>query len=95
MITHVVLFELREPRRENAEAIASRLRAMKGVVAGLDAIEVGLDVGRGPRASDLCLITRHADAAALAAYQADATHEAVKSFIAERSSGASVVDFES
>ena len=94
MITHVVLFQFHEPTRENAEAVAARLRAMEGVVAGLDSIEVGLDLNRGPRAYDLCLITRHADAAALAAYQADATHGEVKAFIGERSRSAAVVDFE-
>ena len=68
---------------------------MEGVVAGLDTIEVGLDINRGARASDLCLITRHRDEDALAAYQADPTHGEVKVFIGERSTGASVVDFQS
>jgi hypothetical protein len=93
MVTHVVLFQLNEPVSENAAAVAERLRAMHGVVAGLDAIEVGIDENRGPRAYDLCLITRHADVEALAAYQADEAHGRVKAFIAERSRGAAVVDF--
>lgn len=95
MITHVVLFRVAEPVADNAEAIAARLRAMEGVVAGLDAIEVGVDLNRGPRAYDLCLITRHADEAALAAYQADPRHGEVKDFIAGVSTGAAVVDFAS
>jgi hypothetical protein len=94
MITTVALFDLREPKRENAEAVAQKLRAMRGVVAGLDALEVGVDVNRGPRAADVCLITRHADRAALEAYRADPTHAEVKAFIAERAGeGATVVDF--
>ena len=95
MITHVVLFQMNEPVRENAEAVAAKLRAMEGVVAGLDAIEVGVDVNRGPRAWDVCLITRHADEAALATYQADETHGGVKAFIGTVSKGAAVVDFPS
>lgn len=95
MITHVVLFQMNEPAQQNAEAVAARLRAMEGKVEGLDAIEVGLDVNRGPRAYDVCLITRHASAEALATYQADPVHGEVKAFIGEVSSGAAVVDFES
>ena len=95
MITHVVLFKMSEPVRENAEAVAGRLRAMEGKVEGLDSIEVGVDLNRGPRAWDVCLITRHASAEALAAYQADSVHGEVKAFIGEVSSGAAVVDFDS
>jgi len=95
MITHVVLFQMNEPVAENAAAVAERLRGMEGKVAGLASIEVGVDVNRGPRAWDLCLITRHEDADALDAYQADAHHGEVKAFIAERSRGAAVVDFAS
>ena len=94
MITHVVLFELAEPKAENAQAVAARLRAMAGRVAGLDTITAGVDQNRGPRAYDVCLITTHADAEALSAYQADAVHGEVKAFIGERSTGAAVVDFE-
>ena len=93
MVTHVVLFKMKEPVADNAAAVAAKLRAMEGVVAGLDAIEVGIDHNRGPRAYDLCLITRHADQAALDAYQADARHGEVKAFIGEVSDGACVVDF--
>jgi len=95
MITHVVLFQMSDPAETNAQQVAERLRAMEGKVAGLDSIEVGLDVNRGPRAYDVCLITRHASAEALAAYQADPVHGEVKAFIGEVSSGAAVVDFES
>jgi hypothetical protein len=93
MITHVVLFKMKEPVADNTAAVAERLRAMEGVVAGLESIVVGIDENRGPRAYDLCLITRHADAAALATYQADEKHGEVKAFIAEVSESAAVVDF--
>ena len=95
MITHVVLFKLTEPVADNTQAVAERLRSMEGQVAGLSSLTVGVDINRGPRASDVCLITTHADADALATYQADAFHGEVKAFIGERSAGAAVVDFES
>lgn len=95
MITHVVLFKMKEPVAGNVDAVASRLRAMEGEVAGLEAITVGEDVNRGPRAYDLCLITQHADAAALATYQGDAKHGAVKAFIGEVAEATVVVDFAS
>lgn len=93
MITHVVLFKMKEPKKDNAEAVAERLEGMRGVVAGLSDIEVGLDQNRGPRAWDLCLITRHTDEDALSTYQADAKHEDVKAFISERLETSAVVDF--
>lgn len=95
MLTHVVLFRMNEPVADNVDAVAARLRAMEGAVAGLASITVGVDVNRGPRAYDVCLITTHADADALSAYQADPTHGEVKAFIGEVSSAAAVVDFES
>jgi hypothetical protein len=93
MITHVVLFKMKEPARDNAEAVADELRSMEGKVDGLARIEVGLDENRGPRAWDLCLITRHPTDEALAKYQADALHGEVKGFIAERIEESAVVDF--
>ena len=95
MITHVVLFQMNDPVAENAEAVAGRLRAMEGVVAGLDAIEVGVDINRSARAYDVCLITRHESPEALATYQDDPKHGEVKAFIAGVTKGAAVVDFES
>ena len=65
MITHVVVLRMQEPVAENAAAVAAELRSMEGEVAGLASIEVGVDINRGERAWDLCLITRHEDAAAL------------------------------
>ncbi len=93
MVTHVVLFKFAEA--EHTNAVADKLRAMEGEVAGLDTITVGRDENRGPRAYDLCLITTHANAEALATYQADPLHGEVKAFIGEVSIGAAVVDFTS
>lgn len=93
MVTHVVLFKFAEA--EHVDAVATKLRAMEGEVEGLESITVGRDQNRGPRAYDLCLITTHADDAALAMYQADPLHGEVKAFISEVSTGAAVVDFSS
>ncbi len=54
----------------------------------------GNDINRGARASELCLITTHQDADALATYQADAIHGEVKRLIGERTTSVTVVDFE-
>jgi len=91
MVTHVVLFKFAESAQ--AEAAADKLRAMEGKVAGLDGITVGIDENRGPRAYDLCLITTHSDAEALAQYQADPLHGEVKEYLGAISTGAAVVDF--
>ncbi|MEM9696616.1 MAG: Dabb family protein, partial [Myxococcota bacterium] len=63
-------------------------------VDGLASLTVGLDINRGPRAYDVCLITTHEDGDALARYQADAGHEEVKAYIGRVSERAALVDFE-
>lgn len=96
MITHVVLFKFKPADKERALPEArTRLLGMLGKVPSLRAIEVGAHVGADSRASDLALITRHDDAAALAAYQVDPAHVEVKTWLGSVLESAHVVDFES
>jgi Stress responsive A/B Barrel Domain. len=91
MLTHVVCFQFADPA-DAAEAVR-RLAAMDGRIDALQGIEVGLDVTRSDRSYDVALITRHADAAGLAAYQADPVHQDVLVWIRGKGPKAVAVDF--
>jgi hypothetical protein len=55
---------------ENAALIKERLEALRGVIAAMLAIEVGLDFGATEQSADVALYSQFESRAALAAYQA-------------------------
>lgn len=93
MLTHLVFFRLHPERLGEAPELARRLRAMAGRIPGLLHCEAGVDIDRTGRAWDVALVTRFADAEALAAYQVDPVHQEVIAFVREVSRESAVVDF--
>jgi len=88
MVTHVVLFKLREPTPENLLTVADALRSMEGRISSLQTIDVGIDEIRSERSFDIALRTTHTSFAELDAYQVDPLHQSVVALIkslAERS----------
>lgn len=93
MITHVVLMRLNNQDDRN-EALV-RLRAMRGKIPSLLDLKCGTDLHHGDSAShafDLVLLTVHADAAGLAAYQAHPAHQEFANWVLPRRAGRAVVD---
>jgi hypothetical protein len=97
VITHVVLMKFKTgTSSEKKHEAVERLKAMVGRVPSVRELEVGLHGAEpSPRASDLGLIVRLADLAALAEYADDPVHVNVKHFLAELLESATVVDFPS
>jgi hypothetical protein len=93
MLTHVVC--LRFDDLQTAAEARDRLLSMAGRIPSLTGIEAGVDQTRSPRSYELALITRHADAAGLAAYQVHPVHQEVLAWLKERVRGAVAVDLES
>jgi len=93
MVTHIVLFRFAD--LSDADAAVQKLLSMKGRIAALSDVEAGVDFTRSERSYEVGLITRHADRAALDAYQADPVHQEVAAYIRARAGGAVAVDFES
>ena len=93
MLTHVVCFKFTDP--EDATEAARRLSSMEGRVRSLQGIEVGVDITRSARSYDVALITRHADLAAMEAYQVDPVHLEVVAWIKSRGPTTVAVDFTS
>ena len=99
MIKHIVLWRLKpeahgRPAAENARAIKEKLEALRGRIAGLVKIEVGLDFSRTDNSCDLALYSEFESRAALDAYQAHPEHKAVMPFILEARSERHLVDYE-
>jgi hypothetical protein len=99
MVKHIVLWRMRESaggrgRVENAVLAKQTIEAMRGAVPGLQALEVGVDFGRGEQSFDLALYAEFESRAALAAYQDHPAHRAVVSFLREVREERVVVDYE-
>lgn len=92
MLTHVVLFHLRDPA--DIPATVAILRGMEGRIPSLQGIEVGVDGAPSPRSAHLALITRHADPAGLRAYQEHPVHQEVLAHMGQVVDRALKVDFE-
>lgn len=96
-IRHVVAWKLAAEdtatKREQAEQIASRLLALRGVVPGIEAISAG------PEALyrqnwDVALVADFADRAALETYQEHPAHQDVVAYVRSVVSDRVAVDFE-
>ncbi|UJF35948.1 Dabb family protein [Paenibacillus hexagrammi] len=96
MLTHVVLFKLKDRSPEAIEATKQVLVNMEGKIPVLKAIEVGTDVLHLNRSFDIALITRFDSTEDLKIYDTHPVHEEVKAHMKQVLDGTSVcVDFES
>ncbi|NQU36384.1 MAG: Dabb family protein [Actinobacteria bacterium] len=79
MIHHIVLLTLVD--RADAPKAINGLRAMRGQIPALRALNCGLNTGDEPNASDIVLITEHDNEAGLAEYTSDPVHQALLSWL--------------
>ncbi|MFO0693270.1 MAG: Dabb family protein [Polyangiales bacterium] len=77
MVTHIVLFKLKDPSPENLRLTAGVLSAMDGKIPELVDIEVGIDQLKSERSFDIALRTRHRSWDELNAYQVHPIHQEV------------------
>ncbi|MBJ6359807.1 Dabb family protein [Paenibacillus sp. GCM10012307] len=93
MVTHIVLFKLKDRSPESVERTAAVLRAMEGQIEQLKSIEVGLDVLHSERSYDIALITKHESMDDLQAYQVHPVHKKVSEHMSQVREAAVSVDF--
>jgi hypothetical protein len=93
MLTHIVLFRLKEEAKGQASQLVERLLGMKGKIPQLLDIEAGVDVVHSGRSYDVALITRFASLADMQAYQVHPVHQEVLQFVREVTSESVSVDF--
>ena len=95
MITHIVLFKLKDPSAENLAKAKELLLSMDGKLPMLRMLEVGVDVVRSERSSDVALYTRFDSMADLQAYQVHPYHaDVVGAWMKANSAAIVAADYE-
>lgn len=90
MIKHIVIWPMKEEvTAEQKVEMKNRLEALKGVVAELVDIEVGIDEGNGT----MSLYSEFASNEDLAVYQAHPAHQDVVGFVKPLVAGRAVCDY--
>jgi len=95
MITHIVMFKLKDNSPESVEVTANVLRNMEGKIEQLKYIEVGVDVLRTDRSYDISLLTKFDSLEDLEAYQVHPIHKKVIEHMSTVRESAVAVDYES
>jgi Stress responsive A/B Barrel Domain len=96
MITHIVLFKLKDKSAVNISRAQEKLLSMSGKVEMLRHLEVGLDVMHSARSYDIALFTKFDSLDDLQAYQVHPYHGGdVAPFMREASEAVAVIDYES
>lgn len=94
MFTHIVLFKLKEPTKENLKFLEETLLSMNGNIKELKQLEVGVDAIKSDRSYDIGIITRFDNKEDYLAYDVDEFHvEKVKKVIGPYLEGSKTLDF--
>jgi hypothetical protein len=94
VITHLVLFKLKEPTPENVNTAVQKLASLTSAIPTIRSLEVGPNVVPSPRAYDIGLIVKFDDLAGLETYQPHPAHVPVSTYLREMSESIVSVDFE-
>ncbi len=94
MITHIVLFKLKDESAESVEKARNILMDMKGKIPELKGMEVGTDITHSDRSYNLALITKFESINDLEAYQVHPVHVKVAEYMISVRASTVTVDFE-
>lgn len=95
MITHIVMFRLREDCKGEIPRVVERLNALNGKIPQLRGLQAGADVLHSPRSYDLALVAQFDSLEDLNAYQVHPAHVEVANYIGTVRESAVAVDYES
>lgn len=95
MITHIVLFKLKDRSPRSVGKARVVLLSMKGKIPQLRHLEVGVDVLHSERSYDIALVTKFDSLEELEAYQKHPVHVEVAKYITSVRESAIAVDYES
>ena len=82
MITHIVLFKLKDRSPESVAKARDALASLAGNVPTLRSIEVGTDVVHGPRSYDVAVVAKFDFVEDLEAYRVHPFHVGVGNYVA-------------
>jgi hypothetical protein len=94
MLTHIVLFKLKDSTPENIEKARGLMAGMAGKIPDLRHLELGVDVIRSKRSYDLALVAKFDSLEGFRAYQVHPTHQEVVRPILAASDSIIAVDYE-
>jgi hypothetical protein len=95
MLTHIVLFKLKDRSRGSVEKAMDVLLGMKGSIPQLRHLEVGSDVLHSQRSFDIALVTKFDSMEDLDAYQKHPVHVEVAKYMTSVRKYSVSVDYES
>ncbi|WP_183599684.1 Dabb family protein [Paenibacillus phyllosphaerae] len=95
MITHIVMFKLKDRSPASIARSVEVLKNLEGKIEELKSIEVGTDVLHSERSYDIALVTKFESLEALGAYQVHPEHQKVIAHMNEVREAAVSVDYES
>ncbi len=95
MITHIVLFRLKDRTAANIAKAGDVLRGLRGKVPVLRGLEVGVDVVRSERSFDVGLVAKFDSLDDLRAYQLHPAHLEVVKYMNSVRETSVAVDYES
>lgn len=93
MITHVVLFKLKDRSPGSVHKARDVLLGLRGKIPQLRYIEVGIDLLHSERSYDIALITKFDSMDDLQAYQVHPVHLEVAKYINSVKDSSIVVDY--
>lgn len=94
MLTHIVLFKLKDRSEESVARTVQVLKDMEGKIEELKFLEVGTDIIHSERSYDIALVTKFESMDGLNAYQIHPVHKKVIEHIAEVRESSVSVDYE-
>ncbi|MBI1256519.1 MAG: Dabb family protein [Chloroflexi bacterium] len=94
MLTHVVLFKLKDRSPENIAATRDRMALIWGQIPQLRSLEAGINVVEGERAYDIALVETFDSVEAMKAYQAHPVHLDLLKDVVPRFETSAAVDYE-
>lgn len=94
MITHIVLFKLKDRSAGSVIKAKDILSGMKGKIPQLRHLEVGIDVLHSERSYDLALVTKFDSIKELQNYQAHPVHVEVARYMNSVKDSSISVDYE-
>ncbi len=94
MLTHIVLFKLKDRSPENIKKAADKLAGMEGKIPYLHHIEVGIDVLHSERSYDIALVTRFDSLEDMQSYQIHPLHKEVSEYMTSVRESSISVDYD-
>ena len=95
MVTHIVAWNVNDPKEKNIEFLTQTFLSMKENIPQIETVEVHTNIETAGTNRDFVLISTHKNAESATAYQKHPYHEEVKTKVAPYLSERACIDFES